>query len=172
MKLALGRADRRAGVVGRLAVELNRIAQLGRLLRLAQFDEKLRSLVFLHAKVHLAMRPHGGCNLEVAGQASLGRGKTAGKGTVAVGLEVQSLDLLAVGIAQPYGNLPIGHDVVVALALMPRQRNAFEFNGLAGAVNRAVGKKQGHLLRFGLIYLAAPVIVSSCRADPPFVVLC
>ena len=88
VKLALGRANRRAGVVGRLAVEMNRIAQLGRLLRLAQFDEKFRSLVFLHAKVSLSTRRVGGLNEVAAGEPIFRRGEAAGERAVAVGLQV------------------------------------------------------------------------------------
>ena len=54
---------------------------------------------------------------------------------------------------------------------MPCQRNALELNHLAGAINRTVSKKHGSLLRLGLVYLAAPVIVSPGRADLPSVVL-
>ena len=76
-EFALGRADRRAGVVGRPAVELDGLAELGRLLRLAQFDKKLGTLVLLHAEVALPMRRLGGRDAVVAGEPIPGRGEAA-----------------------------------------------------------------------------------------------
>ena len=76
-EFALGRADRRAGVVGRPAIELDGLAELGRLLRLAQFDKKLGPLVLLHAEAALSMRRLGGRDAVVAGEPIPGRGEAA-----------------------------------------------------------------------------------------------
>ena len=54
---------------------------------------------------------------------------------------------------------------------MPGEGDALELNRLAGPINCAIGEKHHRLLRFGFVNLAAPVIVSSGRADLPPVVL-
>ena len=84
-KFAGGFADRRAGVVGGLALQLHRLAQLGRLFRFAQLDEKLGPLVFLHPKAGLAVGWMLGADRVVAGEPVFRRGETAGEGAVPVG---------------------------------------------------------------------------------------
>ena len=170
-EFALGRADRRAGVVGRLAVELDGLAELGRLLRLAQLDEELGPLVFLHAEVALPMRHLGGRDSVVACEPVPGRGEAAGERSVAVGLHVEPLDFLVIRVAQDDLHAAARDDFVIVPGLIPREGDALKLNRLAGPIDRAVGEKHHRLPRLGFVNLAAPIIVSSGRADLPPVVL-
>ena len=170
-KLALGRADRRAGVIGRLAVEPDGLTELGRLLRLAQFDEELGPLVLLHPEAALAMRGHSSRNAIVAGEPIFGRGEAAGERAVAVGLDVEPLDLLVVRVAQDDLHVAARDDLVIILGLIPREGDALELNRLAGPINCAVGEKHHRLPGLGHLHGAPPVAVLPGRADPPAVVL-
>ncbi len=170
-ELPLGQADRGAGVVGCLAVEPDGLAKLGRLPRLAQLDEKLGSLVFLHAKVALPVRRLGGRDMVTAGEPVFRCGEAAGERAVAVGLDVEPLDLLAIWVAQHDAHRASRNDFVIVLGLVPREGDALELKRLAGPIDRAVGEKHHRLPRFGFVNLSAPVIISSGRADLPSVVL-
>ncbi len=55
--------------------------------------------------------------------------------------------------------------------MIPGEGDALELNRLAGPINGAVREKHHRLLWLGLLHGAAPVIVSTGRADLPSVVL-
>ena len=134
--------DRRTCVRGCLAIHGYFLAQFARLFWSLNRDLKLGPFVFLNVELSLAARFVRRANRHAPREPVPRCREAAAERTVVVCLVLGLRDFLSVHVGKQHRHCFAGQHFVIVVVTVCADANAFILNGLAGAVERAIGKEE------------------------------
>src|SRR5262249_355950 len=147
--------DGRAGVTLGLALERDAVVEPGGDFGRIECDLEFRAFVFLDVERSLAVLSAADADAIPSPQSVARRGKARVERTVVVALMLGLGDLLAVGIGENNRDRAAGEHLVVVFLLIDAQGDAFVVDGLARAIESAVGEEDGVAVGLRLGYLVS-----------------